>query len=107
MHELWWQRAEWLFFLPGDVLVGLVGPAAAAGIPLALISIAAWLLLVLVSLYLLGMMQDAVDPTWRQQRREGRRAKKQAKRAAHLRGRTPATRIEPTLRSTSASDAAR
>ena len=97
MHELWWQRAEWLFFLPGDVLAGLVGPSA-AGVPLALVSVAAWLLLVLASLYLLGMLQDAVDPTWRQQRREGRRARKQAKRVARMRGRTPGTRIEPTLR---------
>jgi len=88
MHE-WTHR----FFLPGELLIAYAGPLP---VDAAWISVAFWLLVIAAAFYLVGFAQDAVDPTWRQQRREGREARRTARKRARGLG-TPARRIEPTL----------
>ena len=112
--QVWWERAQWLFFVPGDAFVTYVGPTelgaslnltqlnigspASAGLSAAL-----WLVIFWTAFSLIGFIQDVVDPTYRQQRREARQARARAQRDARMRmriepyGTGPTARIEPTL----------
>jgi hypothetical protein len=93
MHATWWQWVYSLFVLPGELFMPGLDPIW--------VSAAFWLLAVCAAYYAVGLMQDAVDPTYRQQRREARQARTRAQRLARERGKVNAAsplRIEPTLR---------
>lgn len=111
--QLWWERTQWLFFVPGNAFVAYVGPTelgaslnltqVSAGSPAAAgLSAGLWLVIVCALFWLTGLIQDAVDPTYRQQQREAKQARARAQRDARTRMRIdpiaagPATRIEPT-----------
>ena len=111
------QWAHWLFFMPGDAFIAQFGPtsvggflelsqASFGGATSAWISGLGWLLAVCALVYLRGFLLDVVDPTYRQQKREWRQVRAQARREARARGKAPARtsalrrtaqRIEPTL----------
>jgi hypothetical protein len=109
---LWAHR---LFFMPGDAFIAHVGPtslgaylglthASLGSATAAWISGALWLLAVWAVFCVFGLVVDTIDPTYRQQRREERKARAQARRELRARGRSsapsepaPAPRIEPTL----------
>jgi uncharacterized membrane protein len=61
-----------LFFLPGDVILERFGAAYAP----AIVSAAVWILAICAIVYFIGFFQDAVDPTYRQQKRERKRAER-------------------------------
>ena len=112
--------AKFVFFLPGDAFIAQFGPtelggaigltqASFGGAMSACLSAALWTLGVLAVIYMFGFLLDAIDPTYRQQRRELRRARAQARRAARAHSREPREpqrRIEPTLRADERPDAA-
>jgi hypothetical protein len=97
---------EWLYFLPGDALIALMGstgiaelagltPASMGSGPSAAISALAWLLAVF---WLPRAILDAADPTYRDRRLARREARKRARaRRRPAVGRRPARaeRIEP------------
>jgi hypothetical protein len=112
--QLWWERAQWLFFVPGDAFIAYVGPTelgaslnltqVSAGSPAAAgLSAGLWLAIFCAAFWLIGLVQDVVDPTYRQQRREARQARARAQRDQRMRIRIdpyatgPTARIEPTL----------
>lgn len=109
---LWAQR---VFFMPGDAFIVHLGPtqlgaylgltqASLGSATSAWISAALWLLAVWAVHLVFGLVVDTIDPTYRQQRREERRARARARRELKARGRSsapaeqvPLHRIEPTL----------
>lgn len=111
--QLWWERAQWLFFVPGDAFITYVGPTElGASLNLTQVSIASpasaglsaalWLVIFWTAFSLIGLIQDAIDPTYRQQRREAREARARAQRDARMRrihadGVGLSARIEPTF----------
>lgn len=83
--------AQWLFYLPGDALIALLGPtplagyvdlppATAGGTGSALISVAGWVLALLALYYFLRLLFDAADPTGRHEKRERREARERVQR---------------------------
>ena len=95
--RLW---AEWLFFIPGDAVIALIGPmpfghfleltpASFGSTTSALISAAVWLLAIYAAVCLPGFFMDLVDPTHRQQKREWRQAQRARKQRARLMHREP------------------
>ena len=98
---------EWLYFLPGDALVavmGATGVAELAGLtqasmgswPSALLSAAVWLLAIF---WLPRAIVDVADPTYRD-RREARReakARERVRRKAAAKRKPLRQRVEPTL----------
>jgi hypothetical protein len=92
--------AQWLFFVPGDAVIALIGPlpigrfleltpASFGSTTSALISAALWLLAIYAAVGLPGLFMDIVDPTHRQQKRERREAQRARKRRARLMHREP------------------
>jgi hypothetical protein len=90
--------ANWLFFMPGDAVIALIGPTSFGGFlgltPVSLgsatsgwISAAVW---VFGTLCVHDLLLDFIDPTYRQQKREWRQARKAAaqrepmRRARHM-----------------------
>ena len=82
---------EWLFFMPGDALIALVGPTwlgplldltpkSFGGGTSALLSVAAWLIALWMLFYLFLFVLDAADPTLRADWRERREAERLARR---------------------------
>ena len=99
MDANWWQSAQWLFFLPGEAFVAQFGRAELASY-LAWISAGLWLLGFCAVYYVVGFAQDAVDPTYRQQRREGRQARARSRHLARVSSNVGAAsplRVEPTF----------
>jgi hypothetical protein len=93
MNESWWQ---WLFFLPGNAFVARFG---ATDLGVGWVSALLWLAALAAVIYLPGLLLDAVDPTYRQQRRERREAQKRMARKTRGRGKPGSRlRIEPTLK---------
>jgi hypothetical protein len=95
--RLW---AEWLFFVPGDAVIALIGPmplgrfleltpASFGSITSAVISAAVCLLAIYGAVCLPGFFMDIVDPTHRQQKREWRQAQRARKQRARLMQREP------------------
>lgn len=105
--------AHFLYFLPGDAFIAQFGPsevgrylgltqASFGSATAALLSATLWVLGFFVVLFLFRFLLDAIDPTYRQQQREGRAAKARARRHLKAQGRRDAggdvqVRIEPTL----------
>lgn len=69
--QLW---AEWLFYLPGETLLGTARAPE--------VSAAAWLVVLLATYFALIFLIDSFDPTFREQRRERRRALRDRRRHA-------------------------
>jgi hypothetical protein len=85
--------AEWLFYWPGDALIAQFGetafgrflevsPASFGSATSAALSVAGWVILVCLVLYLPRFFVDIVDPTSWQERRERREAQRARRRAA-------------------------
>ena len=83
--------ADWLFFMPGDAVIALIGPTGFGGFleltPASFgsatsgwISAILWLFCVWAVFYLRLFILDCADPTYRQQQREWRKAKAKASR---------------------------
>jgi hypothetical protein len=90
--------AHWLFFMPGDALIALIGPtsfgrflnvtsASFGSATSGWISAALWLLGIWVIFYVRGFLIDCADPTYRQQQREWRKAQASARREHRERAR--------------------
>ena len=82
MQANWWS----LFVLPGELFM--------PGFDAVWVSAGFWLLAVCAACYAVGFVQDAVDPTYRQERREARQALARARRRVNAIGHP--VRIEPT-----------
>ncbi len=89
---------EWLFFMPGDALIALVGPTqlgpfldltpkSFGGGTSALLSVAAWLIALWLLFYIFLFVLDAADPTLRAEWRERREAERLARRVHKERAR--------------------
>src|SRR5919106_6434393 len=97
MNDPWWQ---WLFFLPGNAFIARFG-ATDVGVWLGLahaspgsttsacVSAVLWLAALGAAMYLPGLLMDAADPTYRQQRRERRQAQKRMARQPRATGKRP------------------
>src|ERR1700682_5829197 len=98
MQASWWHYRQWkfvvdmnLFFMPGDAVIALIGPtrfgamleltpASFGSATSGWISAILWLLCVWAVFYLRLLILDCADPTYRQQRREWRKAQAKASR---------------------------
>ena len=105
--------AQFFYFLPGDAFIAQFGPtevgrylgltqASFGSVTSALLSAVLWVLAFFVALYVFRFVLDAIDPTYRQQQREGREAKARSRRQQKAQARKEAAggvtlRIEPTL----------
>ena len=69
--QLW---AEWLFYLPGETLLGAPRALGASAV--------AWLVALLATYYAFIFLIDCFDPTFRAERRERRRALRERRRHA-------------------------
>lgn len=80
-----WLWLQWLFFLPGDALIALVGPTALGAVvqltpdsfgttTSALLSVALWPLGIWLLFAVARFLVDTVDPTYYAERRERREA---------------------------------
>jgi len=77
--------AHWLYFMPGDALIALIGPTALGeflelspasfgSTTSAWLSALLWVCAICAAYYLYGFLLDCVDPTYRVQQRERRQA---------------------------------
>lgn len=98
MTQAWWHTAsdallwlQWLFFLPGDAAIALIGPTSLGAMlqltpaslgtgTAALLSVALWLLGIWLVFAAVRFVIDAIDPTFYEQRRERREAAARARR---------------------------